>query len=66
MTPYQAQRIRFGILAARHVLERDRLTPDQIDYIEGCRGYGWGVGHNGTVKAFREESDAALGRKYGL
>lgn len=41
MTPYAAQRLRFGILAARHALERDRLTEGQVDYLENCRGFGW-------------------------
>lgn len=41
MTRAQAQRLRFGILAARHGLERDRLTPDQVDYLENCRDVGW-------------------------
>lgn len=60
MTPYQAQRIRFGILAARHALERDRLTPDQIDYLEGCRAVGWGAKY--SSKAYGRERDNAVYR----
>lgn len=41
MTPYQAQRIRFGILAARHMLERWRLRTWQVDDMEGCVASGW-------------------------
>ena len=39
--PRKANRLRFGILAARHALERDRLTADQVDYLENCRTIGW-------------------------
>jgi hypothetical protein len=39
----KAQRIRFGILAARHQLERGRLTDWQADYLEGCEASGWTV-----------------------
>ena len=55
MNAYQAQRIRFGILAARHTLARERMTPDQIDYLEGCEAHGWIVGDAGTIKAFDRE-----------
>lgn len=41
MTRAQAQRLRFGVLAARHALERSRLTDDQVDYLENCRDLGW-------------------------
>ena len=41
MTPYQAQRIRFGILAARHMLERERLTESQVEDLEECVLSGW-------------------------
>ena len=64
MNAYQSQRIRFGILAARHMLERDRLTDWQRDDLEGMRVSGWRVAKDGTVKAFRKESDAALMRKH--
>lgn len=43
MTPRKAQRIRFGILAARHALERGRLTEWQVEYLEGCEAVGWQV-----------------------
>lgn len=56
MTPYQAQRIRFGILAARHELERHRMTPDQIDYLEGCELAGWKVAD--SWKAWNRECAA--------
>lgn len=62
MTPYQAQRIRFGILAAREILERRRLTEDQQDYIEGCELAGWRIGD--TRKAFDREWNAAQARAY--
>ena len=55
MTPYQAQRIRFGILAARHSLARHRLTPDQVDDLEGMELSGWRIGDAGTLKAFDRE-----------
>ena len=58
MTPYQAQRIRFGILAARHMLERERLTDSQVDDLEGMELVGWRIGDAGTMKAFQRESDA--------
>jgi len=54
---YQAQRIRFGILAARHTLERDRMTPDQVDYLEGCEVAGWRIWDAGVRKAFDQETD---------
>jgi len=60
MTPYQSQRIRFGILAARHTLERDRLTPDQTDYLENCAGYGWRK--EDAWAAYRREALNAAGR----
>jgi hypothetical protein len=50
---YQAQRIRFGILAARHLIARHRMTPDQVDYLEGCEAVGWRAWH--SVKAFDRE-----------
>ena len=53
MTPYQAQRIRFGILAARHMLERERLTVGQVDDLEGYAGSGWKV--RDSYKAFDHE-----------
>ena len=43
MNRAKAQRIRFGILAARHQLERGRLTDWQTDYLEGCEASGWAV-----------------------
>ena len=55
MNAYQAQRIRFGILAARHRHARDRMTPDQVDYLEGCEAVGWIVGDAGTIKAYDRE-----------
>lgn len=55
MNAYQAQRIRFGILAARHTLARHRMTPDQLDYLEGCEAVGWRRGDAGTRKAFDRE-----------
>lgn len=56
MNAYQAQRIRFGILAARHgSSERHKMTPDQIDYLEGCEDVGWRRGDAGTRKAFDRE-----------
>jgi len=60
MTPRQAQRIRFGILAARHALERDRLTNDQIDYLEGCEQVGWRK--EDAWNAYRREAIRAAGR----
>ena len=53
MTPYQAQRIRFGILAARHMLERWRLTGSQVDDLEGMELSGWRV--HDSHKAFDRE-----------
>lgn len=55
MNAYQAQRIRFGILAARHTLAREAMTPDQVDYLEGCEAHGWVIGDAGTVKAYERE-----------
>lgn len=52
---YQAQRIRFGLLAARHTLARGTMTPDQVDYLEGCEAVGWIIGDAGTVKAYDRE-----------
>lgn len=54
MTPRHTQRIRFGILAARHALERDRLTDDQVDYLENCRDVGWRK--EDAWKAYRREA----------
>lgn len=62
MNAYQAQRIRFGVLAARHMIERDRMTPDQEDYLEGCELHGWIIGDAGTLKAHDREANAALAR----
>lgn len=61
MTPYKARRIRFGILAARHYIERDRLTPQQVDYLETCGDEGWRV--RDSRRAFKREYDAARVRK---
>ena len=57
MNAYQAQRIRFGILAARHTLERHRITPDQADYLEGCAAHSWKV--RDSYPAYRRERKAA-------
>ena len=53
---YQAQRIRFGLLAARDTLARDRMTPEQIDYLEACELHGWIVGDAGTLRAYNREN----------
>ena len=58
-----AQRLRFGILAARHVMERDRLTPWQVDYLEGCEASGWIPGDFGTQRAYDREAWAAVHRE---
>jgi len=57
MNAYQAQRIRFGILAARHCFERDLMTADHVEYLEGCELVGWRVGDAGTVEAFDKECE---------
>lgn len=62
MTPYQAQRIRFGVLAARHMLERWRLTPDQVDYLEGCCAHSWKV--RDSYPAYKRERDAIRKRAF--
>lgn len=62
MTPYQAQRIRFGILAARHMLERFRMPWRQTVDLEAMELVGWVVGDAGTSKAFANEYDAAADR----
>lgn len=54
MNAYQAQRIRFGILAARHLIARHRMTPDQVDYLEGCELAGWRAWD--SLKAFDREA----------
>lgn len=51
MTPAKAQRLRFGILAARHALERWRLTVGQVEDLEGCLGAGWK--YRDAKKSFR-------------
>lgn len=63
MTTYRAQRLRFGILAARHALERHRLTEDQTDFIEGCEAVGWAIKY--SRKAHDREWLAALTRRFG-
>jgi len=63
MNAYQAQRIRFGILAARHLYDRERMTPDQIDYLEGCEAHGWMIGDAGTLKAFERECEQIFDRR---
>ena len=60
MRTSKAHRIRFGILAARHHHERSRLTPWQIDYLEGCEAVGWRV--RDSWKAFRHEAEATYRR----
>lgn len=60
MTPYQSQRIRFGILAARHMLERHRLTGWQVDDLEGCVAAGWK--YRDSQRAFDREHKAAWAR----
>lgn len=60
MTPTQAQRLRFGILAARSTWEAERLTTDQEDYLEGCELSGWRP--SDSVKAYRREYDKAMER----
>lgn len=61
MNAYQAQRIRFGILAARHMLERFRLTVGQVDDLEGCIAAGWK--YRDAQKAFDREHKAATMRR---
>lgn len=56
-----AQRLRFGILAARHAMERDRLTPSQIDYLEGCLDVGWIP--EDSQRAYDHETWAVLHRE---
>jgi hypothetical protein len=63
MNAYQAQRIRFGILAARHTLERHRLTPGQVDDLEGMEVAGWSASHGGVAKAFERERSNARRRE---
>jgi len=63
MNAYQAQRIRFGILAARHLYDREAMTPDQVDYLEGCEAHGWMIGDAGTLKAFERECEQILDRR---
>lgn len=58
MTPYQSQRIRFGILAARHMLERGRLTDSQVEDLEGCVLAGWK--YRDAQKSFDAEYEAAM------
>ena len=52
---YQAQRIRFGLLAARDELARDAMTWEQADYLEACELHGWMIGDAGTLKAYDRE-----------
>lgn len=54
MNAYQAQRIRFGILAARHFHARHTMTPDQIEYLEECAGHGWRV--RDSIRAYDREA----------
>lgn len=54
MNAYQAQRIRFGILAARHTLAREAMTPEQVDDLEGSAYAGWLI--RDSQKAFDRES----------
>ncbi len=62
ITHAQAQRIRFGILAARHSMERDRLTPEQEDYLEGYELSGGMSGNVSARRAHDRERLAALAR----
>lgn len=55
---YQWQRVRFGILAARHEGERARLTPTQVEDLEALEVVGWRVGNAGTVDAYNHEWEA--------
>ena len=61
MKPASAPRLRFGILAARHVMERDRLTPWQVDYLEGCEASGWTIAD--AQRAYDRETWAVLHRE---
>jgi len=58
--PRKAYRLRFGILAARHALERDRLTWWQLDYLEGCHVIGWRK--EDSWAAYKREAIRAAGR----
>ena len=60
MTPYAAQRIRFGILAARHMLERGRLTPEQEYDLDGMVSCGWKSKY--AQKSFDRERASILRR----
>lgn len=60
MNAYQAQRLRFGILPARHMLERWRMTDWQHDDLEGCKAAQWMV--KDSQKAFDREHKAAMHR----
>ena len=62
VTPYAAQRLRFGILAARHMYARDAMTADQIDYLEGCVCAGWRI--RDSLKAFRRECQMIAARRF--
>lgn len=55
MRARKAQRIRFAILAARYRLERERMTPSQIDELNDRHYEGWVVGDPGTLKAHYRE-----------
>jgi hypothetical protein len=55
LNAYRAQRIRLGILAARHDQERWRMTADQIEDLESMELAGWKLGDAGTLKAYNRE-----------
>ena len=62
MKARHARRIRFGILAARHRIERARLTWWQEDYLLARLDNGWMLGDTGTLKAHDREYAAAQRR----
>lgn len=63
MNTYAAQRIRFGILAARHMLERGRLTVGQVEDLEGMRESGWK--YQDALNSFDAEFESASERALG-
>ncbi|SDK80629.1 hypothetical protein [Arthrobacter sp. ok362] len=63
MNAYQAQRIRFGILAARHMFERGRITAAQVDDLEGMEMAGWKICAFGVGKAFDRECEQIFDRR---
>lgn len=61
MTPYVAQRLRFGILAARHYYAREHMTDAHMADLEGMEHTGWRI--QDSLRAYDRECERIRRRR---